>query len=54
MGYMGGILIGVQLLIAFGPDILKFMKDLTRIWQYELRDSFEDINASIGDSTGRV
>ena len=49
---MGGILIGVQLLIAFGPDILKFMKDLTGFGN-KLRDSFEDINESIGDSTGK-
>ncbi len=49
---MGGVLIGVQLLIAFGPDILKFMKDLTGFGN-KLKDAFDDISSSIGDSTGK-
>jgi len=49
---MGGVLIGIQLLIAFGPDILKFMKDITGFGN-KLKDTFDDINESIGNSTGR-
>ena len=49
---MGGVLIGVQLLIAFGPDILKFMKDITGFGN-KLKDAFDDINESIGNTTGR-
>ena len=49
---MGGVLIGVQLLIAFGPDILKFMKDITGFGN-KLKDAFDDINESIGNTTGK-
>lgn len=49
---MGGVLIGIQLLIAFGPDILKFMKDITGFGN-KLKDAFDDINESIGNTTGR-
>jgi hypothetical protein len=48
----GGLLIGIQLLISFGPAILKFFKDLVGFGN-ELKESFEDISSSIGNTTGR-
>ena len=48
----GGLLIGIQLLIAFGPKIFKFFKDLIGFGN-ELKEAFDDINSSIGNSTGR-
>jgi hypothetical protein len=48
----GGLLIGIQLLISFGPSILKFFKDLIGLGN-ELKESFEDISSSIGTTTGR-
>jgi len=48
----GGLLIGIQLLISFGPAIFKFFKDLIGFGN-ELKESFEDISSSIGTVTGR-
>ncbi len=48
----GGLLIGIQLLISFGPAILKFFKNLVGFGN-ELKESFEDISSSIGNTTGR-
>ena len=48
----GGFLIAIQLIISFGPQILEFFNKLIGR-STVLKDTFEDLNSTIGDSAGK-
>ena len=48
----GGFLIAIQLIISFGPKILEFFNKLIGRSTL-LKDTFEELNSTIGDSAGK-
>jgi hypothetical protein len=48
----GGFLIAIQLIISFGPQVLEFFNKLIGR-STVLKDTFEDLNSTIGDSAGK-
>ncbi len=48
----GGLLIGIQLLISFGPKIVKFFNELIGRSTL-LAETFEDVSSHLGETTGK-